>query len=767
MAKVDRREFLKLVGAGGVGTGAGFMLAESIKHPVEFLIPYPIPPEEFSPGIATWYNSVCGMCPAGCGISVRTREGRAKKIEGNPLHPVNQGRLCALGHAGLQVLYNPDRLTGPMIQNGERGDNAFVKITWEDGLSRTAERLAAARRDGIYFLSQGVRGHLANLFELFMGELGSDRLLLYDFAHPHALYAANKRLFGENQLPYYDIHNTRYLLSFGADYLTNWLSPVHHSLGFGHSRQGNDSGNDGIRGRFVQIEPRMSISGAAADEWIPARPGTEGFLALGVAHHIVADGRYEGDDAGEWRAALADWSSGRVAGLTGVPEETISRLAREFARAEPGLAIGGGAAANHTNGVETLVAVNALNYLVGNIGRPGGVVFNPDPVTGGSAIDRRANYRTMRELVENARNGNIDVLIVNNTNPAFTLPHASGFTEAMAAIPTIVSLSSFMDETTLMADVLLPSHTYLEAWGDDMPQPGVGFPVGAISQPVVAPLYNSRGTGDIVLGLAGKLGLREAIPWTSMEDFLKDGWRQIYERSAPEPSDFDSFWREVLVSGVWGENARRDDSVALAPGVVEGMAVSAPRFAGESGDYPFILHPYLSTAMYDGRGANLPWMQELPDPMTSIVYGTWVEMNPATAREMGLADGDVVSVTSETGSIEAPVVTFPAIMPDVVAMPIGQGHIALGRYARNRGANPIEILAPETESASGNLATSATRVALAATGRRAAPVKTGGESRQLGRGIVQSTGGRSGSAGHSAKLNSIPIVVESAVVESA
>jgi hypothetical protein len=280
-------------------------------------------------------------------------------------------------------------------------------------------------------------------------------------------------------------------------------------------------------------------------------------------------------------------------------------------------------------------------------------------------------------------------------------------------------------------------------------------------------LYNSRGTGDIVLGLAGKLGLREAIPWTSMEDFLKDGWRQIYERSAPEPSDFDSFWREVLVSGVWGENARRDDSVALAPGVVEGMAVSAPRFAGESGDYPFILHPYLSTAMYDGRGANLPWMQELPDPMTSIVYGTWVEMNPATAREMGLADGDVVSVTSETGSIEAPVVTFPAIMPDVVAMPIGQGHIALGRYARNRGANPIEILAPETESASGNLATSATRVALAATGRRAAPVKTGGESRQLGRGIVQSTGGRSGSAGHSAKLNSIPIVVESAVVESA
>ncbi len=136
MSKVDRREFLKLVGAGGVGAGAGFMLAEANKHPVEHLIPYSVPPEEFSPGIATWYNSVCGMCPAGCGISVRTREGRAKKIEGNPSHPVNQGRLCALGQAGLQVLYNPDRLTGPLLQHGERGTDEFAQTSWDDAVPR-------------------------------------------------------------------------------------------------------------------------------------------------------------------------------------------------------------------------------------------------------------------------------------------------------------------------------------------------------------------------------------------------------------------------------------------------------------------------------------------------------------------------------------------------------------------------------------------------------------------------------------------------------
>jgi molybdopterin-containing oxidoreductase family iron-sulfur binding subunit len=163
--------------------------------------------------------------------------------------------------------------------------------------------------------------------------------------------------------------------------------------------------------------------------------------------------------------------------------------------------------------------------------------------------------------------------------------------------------------------------------------------------------------------------------------------------------------------------------------------------------------------MYDGRGANLPWMQELPDPITSVVYGSWVEMNPQTAEGMNLQDGDLVQITSTEGSVEVPVVVFPAIMPNVVAMPIGQGHDALGRYASKRGANPIQILAPTVDAATGGLATSATRVNVVATGRHAPPVRTGGESRQLGREIIQSTGG---TAEHNAKLNSIPITVEPA-----
>ncbi|MCH7670543.1 MAG: molybdopterin-dependent oxidoreductase [Proteobacteria bacterium] len=757
MPNIDRREFLKLVGAGGVSVGAGFMLREANKDPREYLIPHVLAPEDSSSGLSTWYNSVCSMCPAGCGISVRTREGRAKKIEGNPSHPVSQGRLCSLGQAGLQALYNPDRLTAPMRRTGEGDSASFEEITWEQGLKQVGDRLdllrAARRGNRVALLTEGVRGHLAQLFESFMRQLGSPRLLHYDFDHPHTLYAANQQFFGENHLPYYDLQNTRLLLSFGADYLNNWISPVHHSLGFGESRHGRPD----IRGRFVQIEPRMSMSGAAADEWIAAKPGTEGILALGLAHHIVAEGNYSGVDRGAWVTALADYTPAAVAEQTGVPPTTITRLADSFVDTAPSLAIGGGAAGNHSNGVDTLVAVNVLNYLVGNIGQEGGLVFNPAPA-GPALQQHRATYSTMLELAEAARQGEIDVLIINGTNPVFTLPPTAEFAQALAQIPLVVSLSSFLDETAALADVILPSHTYLESWGDDFPEPGMGFSVGAVSQPVVSPLYNTRGTGDIILDLARRMGSAEVMPWNSMEEFLKYGWRRIYQRGDPETlaQGFDAFWTSVLKAGAWGETSSGNTAFTLNPDVIAGIGVAPPEFSGSEEDYPFILHPYLSPNLHDGRGANLPWMQELPDPMTSVVYGSWVEINPQTAEQMGLTEGDLVDIQSPHGQLQVPVYIYPAIMPNVVAMPIGQGHREYGRYAKDRGVNPIEILSPQIEPITGNLATSATRVSVTATGKRVKLVKTGGTSRDLGRGIVQTTGGL-GVEVTSAADNSIPI----------
>ena len=739
--KINRRDFLKFVGAGTLGAGAGFLAADASKMTTEFLIPQVNLPEDYSPGIATWYHTVCTQCSAGCGISVRTREGRAKKIEGNPSHPVNQGRLCALGQAGLNVLYNPDRIKTPLLRDGERGSGSFSPISWDQALTTISGVLGTLKiqkkANNAYLLSGGVNGHLHELFALFMDQLGSKNYLQHEFSHPASLYAANKACFDEDVLPYYDIRNSKYLLSFGADYLGAWLSPVHHSVSYGHLRQGTEQ-----RGRCVQVEARMSLSGANADEWIAARPGSEGMLALAMAHSIVEQGLYAGADAGDWKQALGAYSPASVAERSGISADRIVRIATEFAAASPSLAIGGGAAGASTNGTANLVAVNVLNYIGGNIGEAGGILFNPASTFSIDAPRPRASYQQMLKLFASLRGNDAEVLILHDTNPVFTLPAAANVKEAVMAVPYVIGMSSFMDETMALADIILPLDTYLEAWGDNIPDPGVGFAVASIAQPVVKRLYDTRSAGDIILALAHQIGgeLPANMPWTSMENYLMEMWRSVYRRKSDDSSDqgFRKFWTSILESGVWGESPQQQDRPHQAMGraMLSAVGMAQPSFAGNESEYRFVMQPYLSLAFHDGRGANLPWMQELPDPLTSIVYNSWVELNPKTAAELAIGEGDVLLVESTVGRFEAPAFIYEAIRPDVVAMPIGQGHGNYGRYASGRGSNPIEILAPETDSGSGGLAWSATRVKISKTGRRVHVIKTDGTTRDLGRNIL-------------------------------
>ncbi len=745
MSKISRRDLLQYIGAGGVGVVGGVLYGESIERDVEYLVPQVIPPEDYSPGIASWYNTVCNQCSAGCGISVRIREGKAKIIEGNPVHPVSQGRTCARGQAGLNALYNPDRIRGPLRSAGARGSGEFEDISWDDALTTVGSLLGVLRIDEqanrVRLLSGRVRGHLDELFARFMSLLGSEHYQQYDFTHPGTLRAANRISFGTETLPYYDIRNTEYLLSFGADYVGTWLSPVHHALAYGHLRQGGAR-----RGKTVQVEPRMSLSGASADEWIAARPGTEGLLALGIAHALVSEGHYDASDAAEWASALAAYSPTAVSRDCDVSEQRILGIAREFGASSASLAIAGGATAAGTNGVASIVAVNVLNHLAGNLNRPGGVILNS--AESGRTTSRAGvtGFQGMLDLVAAMQAGAVEVLIVHDTNPVFTLPASVPVREAMQNVPLVVALSSFRDETNAMADFILPTSTYLESWGDDAPDPGVGFPVASITQPVVAPLHDTLSAGDIVLALARQIGgeLPIELSWGTMEEFIRERWREELYDTAAEGSDtgFDDFWQAVLEAGVLGQPAapREVEAAPAAEAMTAAIADPVSGFAGDESEYPFILHPFLTTTFTDGRGANLPWLQELPDPMTSVVYGSWAELNPLTAAELGVQDGDVLEVSSPSGSVRVPALAFPAIRPGVLAMPIGQGHSDYGRYAQGRGANPVHIVQILVDDQSGELAWAATRVKVRKTGERVEIIRTDGVTRTLGRQILGPTG---------------------------
>jgi anaerobic selenocysteine-containing dehydrogenase len=686
---MKRRTFLQLSGM----TAAGAMLS-GCQSANEKLIPYLVPPDEgVTPGRANYYASSCRACPAGCGILVRVSEGRAKKIEGNPAHPVNRGRLCARGQAILQELYHPDRVAHPLKRSGPRGSGEYTKISWEEGLQLLAGQLKTLQQEKneerLALMTPQLQGSMAELASGFMHAFGSPHHLSFELLSPDWLRTATRRTFGQPGLPWYDLAETRYLLSFGADFVETHLSPVHYGNAFGRMRQGRDT----VRGHFTYVGGRMSLTGASADRWLPARPGSEGTLALGIARLILNDSLHSekalvanGLNRAELLRRLSNYGLPRVAEETGLPPQAIAEVAREFATTSPALAMVGEAVSFHSNGPESVRAVLLLNQLVGNLNRPGGVY--PDA---GSSVGPENSFAELLALVAKMRTDRIKVAMIQG-NPVHAIPPSTGFQEALARVPFIVSFSTLLDDTALQADLILPDHAALESWGDVIPLAGGREEVIGLMQPVVTPVFDTRQFPDLLLATAGQLGgkMAKAFPFQSYLEMLQSVTRK---RVAPAgATDFETLWANLLregghfkASANHGEGYRRTSRAPVPE-------PAKPRFAGDEKRFPLHLQVFPSTAFYDGRSASLPWLQQLPDPMTTAVWDSWVEINPRTAAELGISQGDLVEVASPQGTLRLPAVIYPGIRPDMVAIPMGQGQHGGGRYAKGRGVNPLALL---------------------------------------------------------------------------
>jgi anaerobic selenocysteine-containing dehydrogenase len=347
----------------------------------------------------------------------------------------------------------------------------------------------------------------------------------------------------------------------------------------------------------------------------------------------------------------------------------------------------GGAPLAHTNGLFNALAVNALNALLGSVGEPGGVFFTP----GVGADPRVGPGQALQQL-------SAKVLLIDDVNPVFASPKAWKVRETLDKIPFIASFGSFLDETSIHADLILPDHSFLETWVDSMPESGALEAVATVAGPAMKPIHNTRSTPDVVIEIAGKLKSPVALPWKTYEEMLK-GPAVAADLGRPRPQG----------------GASSAPTTSHQPPVTSHQ-YQAPRFDGDAAGFPFHFLPYASQAFLDGSAAHLPWLQEMPDPLTSAMWSSWIEVNPRTAERLGLAQGDLVDVTSPQGTLRAPVMIFPGIAPGVVAMPVGQGHENFTRYASRRGVNPIEILSPLTEPETGALAWAATRVKLARAG---------------------------------------------------
>jgi molybdopterin-containing oxidoreductase family iron-sulfur binding subunit len=697
---MKRRTFLKVLGASGAATATvGCSTRE-----VEKLIPYTVQPEEIVPGVPTWYTSTCRECPAGCGIQVETHEGRATKVEGNPLHPISHGNLCPRGQASVQGLYHPDRYTGPSLM--EFGVDQPRQVSWSQAERVVAEEIRRAPRGSVVYLSGEYRGTMDTLADQFAAATGARRVRYAP------LEDAPRDL---------DFANADLLVSFGADFLETWGSPVDYAWQFAQMH----GYRNGRRGRFVWVGPHRPLTGLNSDLWIQTRPGTEALVAQALAG---------GGDVNQiaQQTGPAEGLQERVRAL-----QTLRQWWGESARK---VALGPGAAVQGPNSNALRAAVAGLN---GRSATPG-------------------DLRPIQQLVQQMNAGQVRVIIIDAQNPVHSLPGGLKFAEALRKVPVRVSFSTFPDETSKLATHVLPQSHFLERWDDYVPRPGVF----ELVQPAMKPVFNTKAAGEIILGISAALGLAPTTggaPQTTWLDYLRaawagragttEAWRAALKRGGVFPvegtgtqafgfttQDQAAAQPAAPAAGGTTTPAGAAGTAAVA-GTVGGATAApaqpapatpapttpapavpaaaatyqAPTYEGPQDGLHLVVYP--SLRFFDGRTGNRPWLLELPDPVTKVSWDSWVEIHPATAQRLGITQGDELEITSPHGSVKSRAYVYPGVMRDTLAMQMGLGQEGGGRWTEGLGSNPMKLLG-SLDQATGAANHAGVRVSVRKTGER-------------------------------------------------
>ncbi len=732
--KLDRREALQALGAGGAAAIGAAALAgcRPVWEPAEgdpTARALSKPPVPGAGGWATheerWIPTSCAQCPACCGIRVRVVEGRAVRIEGNTRNPLNQGGIGPRGLSGLQALYDPDRLTGPMLRRHGRLERA----SWDEALAAVIEPLRALRArgapDGLLVMSGSERGFVHELFARFCRAYGTPHFIDGSPAHGGVLAQAMEACLGVYGAPAFDWGGAACVLSLEAALVEGSCQAVYVSRIAAERRRGRS----GRRLKLLHAGPTLDLAAFDADEWLRIRPGSSGALALGLCHVLVGElGAAPGEAFGRF---LETFAPERAAALCGVRAEQVVRLAHDLAELRPSFAYVDERSLAYTNGWETALATLALNALLGAIERPGGlrlpgapplaawpeVVLDEIAVKALAAprLDRagtadfpraRSVHETLPEAIAAARP---EIALLQQVNPAWARQQPRRWRDALATIPLVVSFSPFLDETVAdVATIVLPDHTYLERWEDALPAPMNARPVVGVRRPVVEPLHDTRATGDVLLALAGGVGgaVAGAFPWRTFRHAMEARLAGLAAGStestgaAPRP-----FLDRLFEEGFW---AGADPELRTIEPVLH-AELAEPIWRGDP-SHPLRLLAYRPLGYADGSGANQAWLHLLRDRPGARLWTTTAAFHPDSAP--GVADGDRVEVRSAWGAIVAVARLDRRMEAGLVAVPMGGGHTAFGRHARGVGANVMDILAPDPAPRTGAAVLCGTRVAL-------------------------------------------------------
>jgi anaerobic selenocysteine-containing dehydrogenase/Fe-S-cluster-containing dehydrogenase component len=668
---MGRRTFLGIAGTVGIAAGC------SPKAATQRVLPWLVPPEDIVPGVPLYYRTVCRACGAGCGVTARTREGRAVKLEGNPEDPIGAGALCARGQASIQALYHPERFKGPL----RRGDDGkLAPLAWDAAEDTLVAAIGAARAKGpgrVRLLTRPEPGSAGVLQRAFLAGIGArpeDRVVL-DPLDPAPVRAASQALFGRAELPVIDLSAARTVVLVGEDLETS-RSPVElaRQLASGRGRVGD------ARTRLTWIGPRLSITGMAADRWVRARSGGELAFALAVLRWIV-DPRNGvaglGPDAPALFHRLQPLAPADLAARAGVGEADVARLARELAARRPSAILGPGPSAQGPDATRLAAVLLLANLVLGNVGRT--VVYGLDPL-----LDPPSPTSAVQTLFADAAAGRVDVLLVQGADPVGTLPASLGAAAALDRVPLVAAFAPRPDATTPHARLVLADHHALESFGDVVPRRGIVN----LGQPVMIPLADTRPASQVLLDLGGKLPpATPPLPSGDLADWRDERMKAYAAEALGNVADPAAAQRDAQQrGGFWFDASAARGAPALRPRAADPFLSAPPQRAAGGGDLDLVLVP---SPLRGPAGADLPWLREVPDPVSTLSWTAWAEVSPASAARLGVVTGDVVAIATAAGRAEVPAYVTPGIRDDAVALPLGPEASAVLPLARDEGSGAI------------------------------------------------------------------------------
>ncbi len=761
--KFSRRGFLKTTITGGTAA----LLTACNNDPVEELIPFLIPPDDFVPGKSIHFATVCKECPAQCGMVIRTREGRAVKAEGNPLHPTSKGGLCAVGQASLQGLYHPRRVRGP-FQSDSSGNQ--LEITWEQGLTQLISKIKeienGSQKKKILYLTRPDSGSLPTLLDQLISQLSTTKKLVYDLSPLNSISTASDILFGKKEIPLYHFDKAQRLINFGADFMESWLNPVESIRGYSEGQLYSEN----QKNRYLHIAPYFSLTGTNADKQITCRPDTETEITLSLAYLMAEKSKVISDgERSTLLKSLKEFHPDKTAMRTGFNQAMLREIAAEIGTDGSSLVIAGGnvAAGKHQTQLQT--AGLLLNYLAGNVGRT--VEF------GTETSYRQTHLKELDDALNHMMKGEVGLVVSDNVNPAYSYPDKTRFQEALKKVDLVVSLSTLQDETSDYAHLHLPVSHFLESWGDSIPRNGTY----AIQQPVMStvPGYQTMQAGDLLLNLGKGLELK-GFDDPSFFKYLKRQWKNKQAENQSTET-FESLWKDSIQKGGLFKPFKPDTVKLLL------KSDWIPKPSSSKADITLLP---VNSVFHNANGYNGDkyWLLEVPEPVSQAVWEPVAMVHPLTAKRLGIRNKDLIRIDNKKGrSISIAAVLYHGISENAVAVFTGFGRkLPFPDYTHFKrdlliptktsdpkrlidltpGVNPLDLMDAAFDTTSGDLVLNDTHVIIKPEGRKSNLVTADGHYRaskgheqkeheldlsQKNRDLIQFHGGEKSNGSHKEK----------------